>query len=201
MLHSTLTATQQKTAAASLGAAFAQDPFMSYMLPNADTRVAQLTRLFRPIIRCSLRYGGVEVAPEEAGALAWVSGEHFPLSLAQLVRSGLIWTPLQIGLPAFGRLQDHETPCEHALVERAPDGFTYLWVLGVHPKASGRGFAKQMVQSALSVMKRRGHSACLLRTDHAKNVPFYKHLGFKPIHTETVPASGLQYWVFLQELT
>ena len=201
MPYLTLTSTQQTRAAASLAEAFAEDPFMTYLWPNATTRVPKLTQLFRPIIRCSLRYGGVEVAPEEAGALAWLSGEHFPLGLAQLFRSGLIWTPLQIGLPAFGRLQDHETPCEHALVERAPNGFTYLWVLGVHPQAAGRGFAKQMVQSALSVMKRRGHSACLLRTDHAKNVPFYEHLGFKLIHTETVPASGLQYWVFLQDLT
>lgn len=199
-LGSLLTATQQKAAAAVLGEAFSQDPFMAYVFPNATTRVQQLTKLFLPIIRCSLCYGGVEAAPEGGGALAWLSGENFPLRFSQIARSGLIWTPLRIGLSAFERLQGHETVCDHELKKRAPNSFAYLWVVGVAPKAVGRGLGKQMIQSALSAMQSRGHSACLLRTDNERNVSLYEHLGFKLIHTDIAPNSKLRYWVLSQEL-
>jgi len=195
-----LTVAQQKSAAALLGQAFSQDPFMTYLLPNATTRVQQLTTLLLPAIRCSLRYGGVEVAPDGGGTLAWISGEYFPLRFPLIVQSGLIWTPLSIGLSAFKRLRTHETLCGHALKTRAPDGFAYLWVVGVHPNAAGRGLGKRLIQSALDTMQRRGHSACLLRTENPRNVEIYEHLGFKAIHTDISPGSNLRYWLLSQEL-
>ena len=194
------TAVEQKVAAEALGAAFSKDPFMTYVFPDATTRTQNLANIFQPILRCSTRYGGVEIAPDGRGALAWLPGEYFPLRLPQLVRSGMVWTPLLMGLSAFDRLQIHETACEHELIERAPHGFAYLWLLGVDPKAAGHGLGKQMVRAALSKMRHRGHSTCLLRTDNEHNVPLYEHLGFHTIHTDTVSGSQLNYWVLSQDL-
>ena len=199
-VDTSLTVAQQKTAAATLGQAFSQDPFMSYLFPDSTTRVQQVTKLLLPVIRCSLLYGSVEVAPEGGGALMWISGEHIPLKLSQIVKSGLIWTPFSIGSSPFKRLQAHDTVCEHEIKNKAPDGFAYLWVVGVHPDYKGRGFGKQMIKSALENMRSRGHSACLLRTENPNNVGLYKHLGFKQIHTDTPHASKLPYWLMSQEL-
>lgn len=198
--ESLLTAAQQKVAAEVLGAAFAQDPFMTYVFPNAATREKNLAKLFLPVIHCCLCYGGVELAPENGGALAWIPGKYLPLNLFPLLRSGLIWTPLTIGFPAFKRLQDHDSLCEHELISRAPKDFAYLWLVGVHPKVAGQGLGKQLIQSTLGAMCSRSHSACLLRTDNERNVPFYKKLGFKPIHTGIAPDSRLRYWMLSQEL-
>lgn len=195
-----LTGSQQKAAAEVLGAAFAQDPFMTYVFPNAKTRKKGLAALFLPVIRCNCLYGGVELAPSGDSVLGWLSGEYLPLNMLQLIRSGLIWTPLKMGAPAFKRLQGHDGFCEHKIRESAPPGFAYLWIVGVHPKAAGQGLGKQMIQTALSAMRRRGHSTCLLRTDSEKNVPFYKHLGFQQIHAGIVPDSQLPYWLFSQDL-
>ena len=197
-----LTIAQQKTAAAVLGQAFAKDPFMAYMLPDATTRVQQLTKLFLPLIRFSLRCGGVEIAPGGGGVLGWISGETFslPFKVLELVRSGLIWLPWSMGLSAFKRLQAHDSICEHALKQNAPKDFAYLWVVGVHPDYAGRGLGKQMIQAALDEMRRRGHSTCFLRTENPKNVGLYEHLGFKQILTETPSDSGIQYWLMSQEL-
>ena len=74
-----LTASQQKQAAAVLSRAFSRDPFMSYVFPNAQTREQKLAALFQPVIRCSQRYGGVEITAGGEGVLGWLSGEHFPL--------------------------------------------------------------------------------------------------------------------------
>jgi len=196
-----LTVSEQKRAAAVLSRAFARDPFMSYVFPNAQTREQQLTTLFEPVIRCSQRYGGVEMTAGGEGVLGWLSGEHFPLGVSQLVRTGMILTPLRIGLPAFFRLQGHDGDGEKALEQRAPKGFAYLWVVGVSPESAGQGYGKQVIQSALETMRRRGHSSCLLRTDNEKNVAIYERLGFKPIHSAIIPKSNLPFWVLFQELT
>ncbi|KAI9129994.1 N-acetyltransferase [Acaryochloris sp. CCMEE 5410] len=195
-----LTSVQQKTAAAALGQSFSQDPFMTYLLPNAATRVQQLTKLFLPLIRCSLRYGGVEIAPEGGGALLWISGEYFPFRLSQIAQSSLRWIPFLLGLSAYRRLQVHEKAFEHALQEKAPASFAYLWVVGVHPHHAGRGLGKQMIQSALDSMQHHGHSTCVLRTENPQNVGLYEHLGFQQIHTDTPPDSKLQYWLLSKEL-
>jgi ribosomal protein S18 acetylase RimI-like enzyme len=196
-----LTVSEQKRAAAVLGRAFSRDPFMSYVFPNAQTREQQLTTLFEPVIRCSQRYGGVEMTAGGEGVLGWLSGEHFPLGVSQLVRTGMILTPLRIGLPAFFRLQGHEGDCEKALEQRASQGFAYLWVVGVSPEAAGQGYGKQVIQSALAAMKNQGYSSCLLRTDNEKNVAIYERLGFEPIYSATVPKSNLPFWILSQELT
>ncbi|MGD1864492.1 MAG: GNAT family N-acetyltransferase [Phormidesmis sp.] len=112
----------------------------------------------------------------------------------------ICWTPLSMGFPAFSRLMGHDSYCEHEIATRAPSGFAYLWVLGVHPMARGKGLAKQMVLSALSQMKRDGHSSCWLRTDNPQNLLFYQNLGFDQVHAGTVPESGLSYWLFAKDL-
>ena len=194
------TVAQPKAAAETLGAAFARDPFMSQVFPDSASRAQKLAKLFLPTLRCGLRYGGVEVNPEGKAALTWLSGENFPLRLAQIVRSGLIWTPLKIGFSATQRLEEHEAVCDRELQKRAPAGFAYLWIVGVHPEARGQGLGRQIIQLALDSMRDRGHTACLLRTDTEKNVSFYKHLGFKLLHEDTVSDSQLPYWLFSQEL-
>ncbi|MEM9568964.1 MAG: GNAT family N-acetyltransferase [Cyanobacteria bacterium P01_E01_bin.34] len=194
------TAAQQRAAAHSLGAAFASDPFMSHVLQNSESRARKLAKLFLPTLRCGLRYGGVELAPDRQAALTWLSGENFPLRLSQIVRSGLVWAPLNIGFSAFQRLEDHESVCDREVLSRAPAGFAYLWIVGVHPEAKGQGWGRRVIQSALESMRNSGHTTCLLRTDIEKNVSFYEHLGFEQIYSDTVPGSNLPYWLFSQEL-
>ena len=189
-----LTASQQKQAAAVLEPGFFPEirlcP-MFFLMPRPGSK--KLAALFQPVIRCSQRYGGVEITAGGEGVLGWLSGEHFPLGAMQLVTTGMISIPLRIGLPAFFRLQGHEEGCDRALAQRAPEGFAYLWVVGVRPEAAGQGYGKQVIQSALTAMENRGHSSCLLRTDNENNVAIYKCLGFEPIHSAIVPKSNLPF--------
>ncbi|MEM1254520.1 MAG: N-acetyltransferase [Cyanobacteria bacterium P01_H01_bin.21] len=196
--NNTLTMAQQKSAAKVLAAAFAQDIFMAYLFPDPVARENNLAKLFQPVVRCSLLYGGVQLASNNNGALAWMPGTQLPLNLSQLFHSGLIWAPLTIGMSAFKRLQDHDGFCEHVLLSKAPQGFAYLWIVGVHPKAKGQGLGKRMIQAALNDMHSHGYGTCLLRTDNENNVPLYQHLGFELIYTGTAPKSGLQYWLLSQ---
>lgn len=197
-----LTAEQQRAASLVLGQAFEKDFFMTYMLPDANTRVQRLTKLFLPLIRCSQRYGAVDIAPGGGGVLAWAPGKVFsgPIKFLELFRSGMLWVPLSLGLSAFNRLKVHDDVCEHALIKHAPKDFAYIWAVGVRPDQAGKGLGKQLIQSALNEMRHQGYTTCWLRTENPSNVGLYKHLGFQQVHTEIPSGSGQQYWLMYQTL-
>ena len=197
-----LTVDQQKAAATVLGYAFAQDSFMAYMLPDVLTRIQQLTKLFLPVIRCSQRYGGVDITPDDGGVLAWVPGKIFasPLKFLERCRSGMLWLPWSVGRSALKRLMVHDDVCERALIHHAPKDFAYLWAVGVRPDQAGKGLGKQMIQSALNDMRQQGYTTCWLCTENPHNVGLYEHLGFQQVHTEIPSGSKQQYWLMFQNL-
>jgi len=104
-----------KSAVDTLASAFLQDPFMRYVFPDDDTREQQLTTLIAPVLKSALMRGGVDVIEEGEGVAAWVSGRYFSATLPQLIRSGLIWIPFQIGAAAFDRLEKHDKFCDFLL--------------------------------------------------------------------------------------
>ena len=199
---SALTTEQQKTAASVLGQAFAKDAFMTYVFPDVDSRIEKLTQIFLPLIRTSLRHGGVERTPGNGGVLAWAPAKVFsgPLKILELVRSGMVWLPASIGLSAAQRLIAHDHTCEAALIHHAPKDFAYIWAVGVRPDQAGKGLGKQMIQAALNDMRQQGYKACWLRTENPKNVGLYKYLGFQQVHIETPASSGMQSWLMVQDL-
>ncbi|MEM9089841.1 MAG: GNAT family N-acetyltransferase [Cyanobacteria bacterium P01_F01_bin.53] len=208
----TLTVDQQKAAATILGQAFAQDSFMAYVLPDAETRVQQLTKLFLPLIRCSQYHGSVNITPGGGGILAWVPGKAFsgPIKFLELFRSRMLSVPLRLGLTAFRRFQAHDNVCEEALLRYASKGsasedltskdFAYIWAVGVRPDQKGKGLGKKMIGAALEEMRQQGYATCWLRTENPKNVGFYEHLGFQQVHTEIPAGSGQRYWLMFQNL-
>ncbi len=175
---------------------------MAYVFPDADSRIEKLTQIFLPLIRTSLRHGGVEITPGNGGVLAWAPAKVFsgPLKILELVRSGMVWLPASIGLSAAQRLIAHDHACEAALIHHAPKDFAYIWAVGVRPDQAGKGLGKQMIQAALNDMRQQGYKACWLRTENPKNVGLYEYLGFQQVHIETPASSGMQSWLMVQEL-
>ncbi len=199
---SSMTANQQQTAAAVLGRAFAKDAFMAYVLPDADSRIQNLTQIFLPMIRISLRYGGVETSPGNGGVLAWVPTKVFsgPLKILEIIRSGMVWLPASIGVSSVKRLIAHDHACEAALIHHAPQDAAYIWSVGVSPDQTGKGLGKQMIQAALRDMRQQGYKACWLRTENPNNVGLYEYLGFQQVHIETPASSGMKSWLMVQDL-
>jgi GNAT superfamily N-acetyltransferase len=198
---STQSEAAQQRAAHTLGMAFAHDSAMTFFLPCEDDRADKLTKMFGASLRACDLAGGVEIVDEGLGALGWVSSEHFPLSFVTMARSGMLWTPLYLGLPSMMRLQRHETACEHRITEQYRDiNFAYLWMIGVLPTASGQGYGRQLIESACTAMRMAGHTVCVLKTENRVNVPLYEHLGFGVTHHKTVRASNLPVWILERPL-
>lgn len=135
-----------------------------------------------------------------AAVAGWVPAAHLDLGLADLVRTGLLVTPLWLGPQATVRVERHEQPTTERLRVHRRDGDAYLWVLGARPEVQGTGRGAAVLDEALAAMAAAGHDRCLLRTDDAVNVPWYERRGFTvDEHLDAVP-SGLPAWILSRPL-
>jgi ribosomal protein S18 acetylase RimI-like enzyme len=178
-----------------LARAFARDPLMAFALPEPGVRHRKLTPLFRPILRASVRFGGIACDKQRRAVAAWVGMKHFPVGALDLLRSGVLDTLKAIGWSPILRIKDHESHCEEALKRLAPPHSAYLWAVGVLPEHRGHGHGGRIVRHVLDAMAAEGHKACLLKTENLENVPLYEALGFETLDRVVVSSSGLPVWV------
>ena len=161
--------------------------------------------MFAGTVRHCRRYGGVEVLDSEVGGgpaavAGWVPADALDPGALDLARSGLWLTPLWLGPQATVRLERHERPAQERLLAQRRPGDGYLWVLGAHPQAQGRGVGAAALRAALTAMAAAGHDRCLLRTDDAPNVPWYERQGFAVVEHLDDLESGLPAWILARPL-
>lgn len=186
-----------------LARAFAEDPLMRYVIGDEGARHRHLTMLFAGAERACRIRGGVAEQREARAVLAaaiWLPFAVMPVSLATIVRSGMIWAPLVLGGPAIARLQRHEAPCERYLRRTLPTSSGYLWSVGVEPAATGRGLGRSVIAAACAEMTAHQLTHCALKTENASNVALYRRLGFQMLDTLIDQRSGLTSWAMAKAL-
>lgn len=151
---------------------------------------------------CRIR-GGVAEQREARAVLAaaiWLPFAVMPVSLATIVRSGIIWAPLVLGGPAVARLQRHEAPCERYSRRTLPASSGYLWSVGVEPAATGHGLGRSVIAAACAQVTAHQLTHCALKTENASNVALYRRLGFEVLDMLIDPRSGLTSWAMAKAL-
>jgi ribosomal protein S18 acetylase RimI-like enzyme len=194
-------------AATAMAEAFAGYRVMTYVLPRDTDRQRRLERMFRSCVRAALHLGGgsiVDTADERepaAGAVIWIDGARFPIRPRALFTSGMILTPLRIGLAAFSRLETHEGPAESRIASRySGTRMAYLWMIGTTRAARGQGVGRRLITQTLEQMRSADYQVCVLKTDTMENVRLYEHLGFTVAEHVTETTSGLDYWILERRL-
>jgi ribosomal protein S18 acetylase RimI-like enzyme len=178
-----------------LAAAFHGGALFSHALPDPQVRAARLPWLFGGTLRHCRREGQVLQVDAAAAVAGWVPGPRLALTPLDLLRTGLLATPLRLGPVATWRVERHEKPTERRLLAHLTPATAYLWVLGARPEAQGTGAGGRVLRRSLAAMADAGYDRCLLRTDDAPNVGFYEHHGFEVLeHRADVP-SGLPAWI------
>jgi ribosomal protein S18 acetylase RimI-like enzyme len=184
-----------RDAAATLAAAFHGGLLFTWAVPRPDVRAARLPWLFEGTLRHCRRHGHVLGVGDAAAVAGWVPGDRLALTPVDLLRTGLVATPLHLGMRATLRVEQHEKPSERRLLAALTAETAYLWVLGARPDAQGTGVGARALRGALSSMAGAGYSRCLLRTDDAPNVGFYERQGFEVVEHLTDLPSGLPAWI------
>lgn len=186
--------------AATLGRAFAHDPFYAFLAGDAPERTQRMQDGWSGILRfASASLAETYTTDDHAGVAVWLPpGYAGPTVLDSLRIVPAIarlagWRRLRLVADAMGRLEErrrHHVPAPHL----------YLSTLGVEPGRQGEGVGTALVQPILDRCDRDAIPA-YLETAVARNVLLYERLGFEVVEELTLPHSDVRGWLMLRGRT
>ena len=182
VLH--LDMSQIETAADVLARAFFDDPFASYLFPDADEREDLLFWYFGTMVQYGLLSGDVYTT---AGC------EGVAVSLSHNDEE-----PDVLGLEPFNRLVRAVSHLEQLRRAELPTGHRYLPTIGVDPLHQGRGVGRSLLRRVCADADAEG-IPCYLETFKESNAPLYSRHGFVRLADTIVPGTNLRYWTFRRD--
>ena len=178
--------------AATLAAAFQDDPALSWILPDADKRRRVLPRFFTVMAEQSHRHGTV-LASEDGGAasLWYPPGDVVDGFFAST------WDSLRL-LSVFGGSLSRGLKVAEAMYARhpRPQSYAYLRYVGVAPEAQGKGCGGALIRDGIARAATQG-TGVLLETATPDNVAIYTRLGFEITQEWDVPDGGPHFWTMI----
>ncbi len=186
-------------AACALSEAFQDDPLQTYVFPDPLERAERSPAHFAPLLRYGLQFGQVlTTAGRPKGAAVWLGPTAWDITPDRATAAGLDGLPTVMGAAAAERFFSALAAIEPYHRRDVPAAHWYLLVVGVSPDAQGRGLGRALLQPVIDRADAAGQP-CYLETAQAKNVPFYKHLGFRQMIEVREPTSGLLLWTFRRD--
>ena len=181
--------------AGALARAVADDPLMSFIVPDAARRRRVLQPLFTMELgKTALRVREVYTTEQQAGAAIWAAPGTWRLSPLAMVPL-LPATTRLLGLgglrrffSVFSTLEKHHPAEPH----------WYLEGLGTDPAHQRRGVGSALMRPVLDRCDADGVPA-YLETQRSENVPYYRHHGFEVRGEVDVPKGGPHLWLMWRE--
>jgi GNAT superfamily N-acetyltransferase len=188
------TAADRAGVAEALADAFFDDPVMSWILPDEDSRSPRLARLFGVQLRGHyLPLGTTWTTPDHAGASLWAPPGHAVTAPTTLLRH------LPDLLRALGR---HTVRAVRTLdhVERLhpKEPHWYLGVLGTRTRSQGKGVGSALLTPVLERCDVEAIPAYLESSKHS-NIAFYRRHGFEVTGEIPLPFGGPTVWPMWRE--
>ncbi|HIV79135.1 MAG TPA: GNAT family N-acetyltransferase [Candidatus Sphingomonas excrementigallinarum] len=174
-----------------LGRAFADDPGMSYIFPDAAQRAKRLPRLFALLFDSDAVGMRLVAQDADAGTFWRPPGQaHVPMT-AMLAQAIPLLATLGTALPRALRLS-------HAIEAHFPaEPFWYLHIAGVDPARQGQGLGGASIRAGLARCDADGVPA-YLETATESNVGLYARLGFALTGEWSVPKGGPRFWSMIR---
>ena len=175
-----------------LGAAFHDDPVLSWIQPDPARRRAALPGFFAAMARHHfLSGGGVEIAVEDSGigaAALWDPPGRWQQSSGEQVAM------LPAVLRAFrGRLGAARMLAEAMKAAHPAEPHWYLAVIGSDPPVRGGGYGAALMRSRLDRCDAEAAPA-YLESSNPDNVPYYIRFGFEVTGQIVIPGGGPTLW-------
>jgi GNAT superfamily N-acetyltransferase len=170
-----------------LAAAFQDEPAMSFIFPDPDTRRARLPGFFKVIYQSDYPAGACYVTANGEAATIWQAPGHGYLSWLEKIR--LAWPWIAASRMALGRALTYSAASD---ANRPKEPHWYLHIAGCAPSEQGRGFGGAVIRAGLARCDLDGVAA-YLETSTESNLVIYESLGFVTTHEWTVK-NGPRCW-------
>lgn len=169
--------------------AFFDDPVLSWILAEEDSRARRLARLFGVQLRGHyLPLGTTWTTADHAGAALWAPPGHAVIPTATVLRH-LPDTMRALGRHALRALRT----LNHVERLQPKEPHWYLGVLGTRKAAQGRGIGSALLGPALARCDSEGVPAYLESSKYS-NIAFYRRHGFEVTGEIELPFGGPSVW-------
>ena len=183
---------------AMLGRAFAEDPMASYLIPDSRQRPRAIPRFMAGCVRYGMRYGRVETTEDLSGLAVWIPHEYTNMTPWRMLRSGMLWGPLSLGLGPLQRLMKAARFIDQLHEEAVSEPHWYLFVLAVDPQRQRTGIGGRLIGHGLARAD-ADKLPCRLETTHGANVAYYQRHGFEAVAHAEVPGAGIEVWTMVRK--
>jgi GNAT superfamily N-acetyltransferase len=174
--------------AAMLARAFADDPAMRFIFPDAADRATRLPRLFALLFDSDGPVGMRLVTGAGEAATLWRGPGKAETGLWEMIRRAPALLHALGGATGRALRLARTVDAHHP---RRP--FWYLHIAGCDPACQGQGLGGAIIRSGLARVADH-RLPCYLETPLERNVGFYRGLGFEPVESWDVPGGGPRFW-------
>lgn len=177
---------------------FAEDPLVSFILPNHKTRIKTVSKFFRAMGRIAIQNGlAFGVSNPLEGVAIW----NFPdkLNNSVTIKDLIDFMPLLFSAYPFGarKAKDVFKQIEANHTKFASEPHFYLDNLGVLKSARGKGLSSQLIRPFLDMADKQNVMAYTDTVTKA-NVSLYEHFGFECVHESFIESTGLTVYALLK---
>lgn len=174
-----------------LARAFAEDPFVAWVVRGGEGRAQRMSAYFDLMLRrVSLARGGAFATTQLTGVAAWVPPGAWPPSFGAQVA---MW-PQTLSFVGLTRLGVVSEGAELMEAQRPLGPHWHLALLGVEPEEQRRGVGAALLAHGLRRADADGLVAHV-ETSFAPNVPFYERAGFRVVRELVLPGDGPAVWI------
>ena len=174
-----------------LAQSFEKDPLVSFILPNAKTRVKTVAKFFRAMGSLNIRAGSAFGIGEPLQGVAVWSFPNKPEASAALkdllLFLPVLFSPYPIGVRR-ARAVLGQIDANHK--KYASESHFYLDNLGVLASARGKGLSSKLIRPFLQMADEQ-KAIAYTDTVTEVNVPLYQHFGFELVEENLIAGTGI----------
>lgn len=183
-------ATDQQRMAATLAAAFADDPVFSWLLPpGVPSRERRMLTLFAGLVRSYVTKDHSFMAGDGDAVALWAPPGRWETPM------GDIFSQLGPFLGALRFRAIHSLRCLLTVEKHHPKDppHWYLGFLGTVPERQSQGLGSELLREVLQVADRDG-TAAYLESSNPRNIPLYRRHGFEVVEELPMPGDCPPVW-------
>ena len=189
--HRQLTLSDLEPMAQVLARAFSEDPLVSFILPNAKTRVKTIAKFFRAMGRLNIRAGSAfGIGEPLQGVAVWSFPNKPEASVTPkdiVTFLPVLFSPYAIGVRRARAILS-QIDANHK--KHASEPHFYLDNLGVLASARGQGLSSKLIRPFLETADSQKVIA-YTDTVTKSNVPLYQHFGFELVEENLIAGTGI----------
>jgi len=176
-----------------LSSAFVDDPFYTFVFPDAERRTHLLPWLFDKLLSYANQYGLVLADSNYHGISVWLEPKHTRLLPLGVLRAGLFLFPFKVSHLELKRNIMLAQVSNQLHRQAVSTPHFYLEAVGVEPLHQGKGLGRALVQAGISRADEL-QVPSYLETHNPANLGFYISLGFNIVGSKKPFPSAPQVW-------